>query len=189
MSSHKPALRVAAKARTVIGDAGPRGKGVFAAADIRRFTVIGSYRGRPRWIWDIPKEVWPYTIQVGYDRYVVPRKKGTVWYLNHSCDPNCEITGRAIVARREVRKGEELTFDYSCDVDWPGFAMACSCWTPRCRKVVRAYRFLPAKLKAEYGRHVAPFILKEYFPEGAAERSAPARPAASRGALRPGFIA
>jgi uncharacterized protein len=171
---------LAARARVIIGNAGPRGKGVFAAGAISRSTVIGSFRGKPRWIWDIPEDVWPYTIQVDYDRYVVPRRNGTVWYLNHSCDPNCEITGRTIVARRDVRKGEELTFDYSCDVDWPGFAMPCSCGTPKCRKVIRAYRFLPGDLKARYGRHLAPFILREYSPKAAAGRSGAARRAAPR---------
>jgi uncharacterized protein len=166
----------------VIGDAGPRGRGVFAAGAIGRSTVIGSFRGKPRWIWDIPSDVWPYTIQVDFDRYVVPRRKGAVWYLNHSCDPNCEITGRTIVARRDIRKGEELAFDYSCDVDWPGFAMPCSCGSPRCRKVIRAYRFLPDNLKARYGRHVAPFILREYLPGAPVGRTA--RPAARRAAPR-----
>jgi uncharacterized protein len=37
-------------------------------------------------------------------------------YLNHSCDPNCEaerIDGRIwIVARRDIRAGEEVTFNY-----------------------------------------------------------------------------
>ena len=41
-------------------------------------------------------------------------------FLNHSCEPNCEaqlIDGRIwLVAMREVRAGEELTFNYSYDL-------------------------------------------------------------------------
>lgn len=167
-----------------IGEAGPKGKGVFAARRIRRATVIGSFRARPRWIWDIPQEAWPYAIQVDYDRYVVPRRGGVVWYMNHSCGPNCVISGRRILARRDIEAGEELTFDYSTDIDWAGYEMPCNCGRPDCRKVVRAYRFLPAKLKLRYGRHVAPFILREYFRGRGLRGSGPGGPAGPRAAPR-----
>ncbi len=149
-------------ARTRVGDAGPKGRGVFAAGRIPRSTTIATFRGTPRWIWDIPVEAWPYAIQVDYDRYVVPRRKGVGWYINHSCEPNCVMSGLSIVTEREVEKGEELTFDYSTDVDWVGFRMACKCGSDRCRGTIRAYRFLPKELKRRYGRSVAPFIRKKY---------------------------
>jgi SET domain-containing protein len=42
-------------------------------------------------------------------------------YINHSCRPNCwiEIVGKTIWIRaaKSIRKGEELTFDYSTDGD------------------------------------------------------------------------
>lgn len=162
------------RAPTFIGDAGPKGKGVFAAAPVKRSTVIASFRGRPRWIWDIPEKDWPHTIQVDYDRYVLPRREGVVWHINHSCSPNCVISGNSFVAERDIEEGEELTFDYSTDVDWAGFSMKCRCGSPGCRKVVRAYRFLPAKLKRRYGRHAAPFILREYFRKRRRQGSPPA---------------
>jgi hypothetical protein len=41
-------------------------------------------------------------------------------FLNHSCDPNCEAEpdgGRVwIVARRGIRAGEEITFNYGYDL-------------------------------------------------------------------------
>ena len=125
-------------------------------------TIVATFRGKPRWIWDIPEDVWPHTFQVGYDRYVVPRRGGPAWYINHSCEPNCLISGRSIVTAREIEKGEELTFDYSTDVDWQDFRMPCSCGSDGCRRVVKAYRFLPRRLRHKYGRHVAPFIARRY---------------------------
>lgn len=145
-----------------IGDCGPKGRGVFATRAIPASTRVATYGGRTRRIWDIPRDVWPHTFQVGYDMYKVPRRDSVGWLINHSCDPNCVISGTSIVTARAIRKGEELTFDYSTDVDWPGFAMACRCGSPRCRGTVRAYRFLTMKLKRKYARHVAPFILKRY---------------------------
>jgi SET domain-containing protein len=42
-------------------------------------------------------------------------------FLNHSCDPNCEAEpdgGRVwIVARRGIRAGEEITFNYGYDLE------------------------------------------------------------------------
>src|SRR5208283_1452802 len=37
-------------------------------------------------------------------------------FLNHSCDPNCEVEWAGehlwIIAKRDIRAGEELTFNY-----------------------------------------------------------------------------
>lgn len=142
--------------------AGAKGRGVFATAPLRRLTTIAEFRGRPKWIWDIPEDLWPYAIQVDYDRYVVPRRNSIGWFLNHSCEPNCVVSGLAIITERDIGNGEELAFDYSTDVDWPGFKMECQCGSPMCRRVVRAYRRLPKAAKLRYGRSVAPYILRRY---------------------------
>lgn len=147
---------------TTIRDAGSKGKGVFAKAPIAASARVATFEGDGRWVWNIPQEDWPYSFQVGYDRYVVPPRRGVAWFINHSCEPNCLISGRSLIAARGIREGEELTFDYSTDVDWPGFRMPCSCGTPSCRRVVRAYRFLPRALKERYANHVAPYISRKY---------------------------
>jgi uncharacterized protein len=57
-------------------------------------------------------------------------------YINHSCRPNCyiHIVGDTIWIRaaRNIRKGEELTYDYNTE----GLAgIRCLC-RPRCRRVL-----------------------------------------------------
>jgi len=62
-------------------------------------------------------------------------------YLNHSCDPNCEveiIKGHIWISSiRDIKKGEELTYDYGLDhdvaVDHP-----CHCGAKQCRKFIMA---------------------------------------------------
>ena len=59
----------------------------------------------------------------------------TARLINHSCEPNCEsekVRGRIwITARRDIAKGEELTFDYGFDVEnWKEHP--CLCGTKRC---------------------------------------------------------
>ena len=56
-------------------------------------------------------------------------------YLNHSCDPNCEvdeIKGRVwLFALRDIAAGEELVWDYNLyDDEAPA---PCSCRAPNCR--------------------------------------------------------
>lgn len=60
---------------------------------------------------------------------------GMAMYLNHSCDPNCEtdqIDGKIwITALRNIKPGEELTYDYNL-FDGDGDA-PCTCGARRCR--------------------------------------------------------
>jgi SET domain-containing protein len=51
-------------------------------------------------------------------------------FLNHSCNPNCEAELREgriwIVARRDIRQGEEITFNYGFDLeDYKNYPCAC----------------------------------------------------------------
>lgn len=59
----------------------------------------------------------------------------TARYINHSCEPNCEaeiIRGHIwIIALREIRKGEELVYNYNYDID-DYEDHKCFCETSRC---------------------------------------------------------
>ena len=143
-----------------IDAAGPKGRGVFAARRIEVGELVWDYAGEERWISDIPKRLWRYCFQVDYDRYVVPENGSAGWFMNHSCEPNCVIMGSTrVVALRRIEAGEEVTFDYSTNVGWAGFAMRCKCGSKACRKIVRSYAFLPAELKGHYGACVSAFLL------------------------------
>ena len=56
-------------------------------------------------------------------------------FLNHSCDPNCEAENKAgriwIIARRAIKAGEEITFNYG--YDWECFEeYPCHCGAASC---------------------------------------------------------
>jgi hypothetical protein len=57
-------------------------------------------------------------------------------FINHSCDPNCEteeIDGRVwIMAIRNVKAGEELTYDYFL-YDGDDDEARCNCGSAQCR--------------------------------------------------------
>lgn len=66
-------------------------------------------------------------------------------YINHSCDPNCVawIEGQHIWidALRDIREGEELSYDYEYDF-LRGYTVddlemyACHCGSPKCRYTI-----------------------------------------------------
>lgn len=57
-------------------------------------------------------------------------------FINHSCKPNCYIDIKKgiiwIRAARNIRKGEELTYDYNTDGDG---LIKCRC-TPDCQRLL-----------------------------------------------------
>ncbi len=64
--------------------------------------------------------------------------------LNHSCEPNCEaelVDGRIwIVAARDIRAGEEITFNYGFDLE-DYREHPCSCGSARCVGFIVAEEF------------------------------------------------
>jgi uncharacterized protein len=56
--------------------------------------------------------------------------------FNHSCDPNLGILGQiVVVARRDIPKGAELTFDYDT-TEIVAEPFDCNCGSPKCRGIV-----------------------------------------------------
>jgi hypothetical protein len=69
-------------------------------------------------------------------------------FLNHSCEPNCEVDevkNRVwILALRSIEPGEELLWDYSLyDDDDPA---PCHCGSPKCRGTMYSREWM-AKLR------------------------------------------
>jgi SET domain-containing protein len=132
------------------------GRGVFAARTIRKGETIIEYRGR-RTSWEEASEADgdggdPYhTVLFSLDdgRVIDAAVRGNAArFINHSCAPNCENyeddRGRVFIeARRTIRAGEELSYDYHLEVDGkvgPRLkrAYACRCGAPRCRGTMLA---------------------------------------------------
>jgi len=74
-------------------------------------------------------------------------------YLNHSCDPNCEvdeIKGRVwLFAIRNIAAGEELVWDYNLyDDDDPA---PCHCGSSKCRGTMYSREWM-AKMRRQAAR-------------------------------------
>lgn len=96
------------------------GRGLFALDTIPKGACVIEYTGRTL------KEGEEFTSRSRYLFEVTAKKtidgwdrRNTARYINHSCRPNCEIEirkGRVFVmARRAIKPGEELGYDYGKD--------------------------------------------------------------------------
>ncbi|WVN89997.1 histone-lysine N-methyltransferase, H3 lysine-36 specific [Cryptococcus depauperatus CBS 7841] len=81
-----------------------------------------------------------YFMMLQKEEYIDATKKGGIGrFANHSCNPNCEVqkwvVGRrlrmGIFTKREVTKGEEVTFNYNVD-RYGHDAQTCYCGEPNC---------------------------------------------------------
>ena len=67
-------------------------------------------------------------------------------FLNHSCAPNCEAVceeGRIwITALRDIRPGEEVTFNYGYDLE-DFQEHPCHCGAPQCVHYIVAEELMP----------------------------------------------
>jgi hypothetical protein len=50
------------------------------------------------------------TIQIGPSQHVDVASPGK--FINHSCNPNCKVENKQLIAIKNIAKGEEITFNY-----------------------------------------------------------------------------
>jgi len=120
------------------------GFGVFAAERIRKNTRIIDYAGElvhneeseareMRYLAD--GCIWVFRVNRNWSRDAAVGGN-IARFINHSCSPNCwfEVVDKTIWirARRDIRKGEELTYDYSIDGER---TIPCRC-RPGCRNKI-----------------------------------------------------
>ena len=85
--------------------------------------------------------------------------------MNHSCDPNTWwVSDTQLAARRTIKQGEEVTYDYSTsDVspDWVA-QWECQCGAKDCRKRISSIDCLREDFQRKYGGHL-PSWVKEFI--------------------------
>src|ERR1041385_4381119 len=130
--------------------------GVFTTTVIRKGSRVVEYAGEritPEEAdrrYDGVSRTYLYGLE---DGKTVIDGEGLGAYLNHSCDPNCEVDevkGRVwLYAIRNIAAGEELVWDYNLyDDDDPA---PCHCGSPKCRGTMYSREWI-AKLRRRGAR-------------------------------------
>jgi SET domain-containing protein len=128
--------------------------GCYTTSRISKGTLVVEYTG-PRISKDeadVKYENSPTTYLFGVgDGSTVIDGHGTAMFINHSCDPNCEteeIEDKVwIIAIRNIRAGEELTYDYNL-YDGDDDEALCNCGATDCRKTMYAPKEIKRRARA-----------------------------------------
>ncbi|KAK9288538.1 hypothetical protein L1049_016997 [Liquidambar formosana] len=141
------------KRRLAFGKSRIHGFGIFTKHPHRAGDMVIEYTGelvrppiadrRERFIYNSLVGAGTYMFRIDDERVIDATRAGSIAHLiNHSCEPNCysrviSVNGDEhiiIFAKRDIRRWEELTYDYrffSIDEQ-----LACYCGFARCRGVV-----------------------------------------------------
>ena len=118
-------------------------KGLCASKDIKEGTKIINYIGKiiskketeENTKFDNEKDIYLFNLNSRYD-LDGDFKFNTARLINHSCDPNCEVEGVGlklwISAIKNIKKGEELTYDYGFSYDKDYKQFPCKCGKQNC---------------------------------------------------------
>ncbi len=119
------------------------GHGLSAATNIKKNQKIIQYKGKkvalhkvetdPKY--DNDKEIYLFTLNKKYD-LDGDFKFNTARLINHSCNPNCEVLEDNkqlwIFAMKNIKKNEELTYDYGFSFDKDYRQYVCKCKAKNC---------------------------------------------------------
>jgi uncharacterized protein len=117
--------------------------GLSAAVNIKKGQKIIQYKGKkvslskvetdPKY--DNEKEIYLFNLNKRYD-LDGDFKFNTARLINHSCKPNCEVLEDNkqlwIFAMRDIKKNEELTYDYGFSFDKDYKQYVCKCGASNC---------------------------------------------------------
>ncbi|MEK9178010.1 MAG: SET domain-containing protein-lysine N-methyltransferase [Patescibacteria group bacterium] len=150
--------------KIIVGKSGIHGKGIFANQNIKRKETIFIIRGKMiRWIVKDQKTslYGPAWIGMNKNLWIDPSEPANL--LNHSCDPNSGIKGKLkVVALKNIKKGEEITIDYSITEMDELWHMKCKCGNKNCRKIIRSIQTLPLKIYKKYTPFIPTYFMKVY---------------------------
>ena len=117
--------------------------GLYANCDIKKGTKIIQYKGKiisvkksaedPKF--DNDKAIYLFNINKRFD-LDGDFKFNTARLINHSCNPNCEVAGTGlkvwVYAIKDIKKGEELSYDYGFSFDKDYKQYPCRCRSKKC---------------------------------------------------------
>lgn len=93
------------------------GLGLFTDESLKKGEFLIEYTGKILTLKEKEKKGGKYLFETSANRFIDGTDRTNIArYINHSCKPNCEVDirrGRVLIfAKRSIKKGDELHFDY-----------------------------------------------------------------------------
>jgi D-alanine-D-alanine ligase len=146
------------------------GYGLYAARDIKEGEIVEKHEERGAYIvtksyvdkqWDAQKKSWfgsyayPYTDEV----WGIWSNNPLEWRpINHSCDPNSWLVGLDVVAKRDIKKDEQITMEYATFCVDNMSTFKCSCGSGKCRGTITGKDYLQPWVGEQYSSHVSDYV-------------------------------
>jgi uncharacterized protein len=141
-----------------LGRTSGTGEGLFAKVNFKKGNLIFTWEGvlkKGRY----PCYVGSRWLQIEKCQWIAPLRNNPDWYINHSYNPNSGIKNSVkIVAMKNIRRGEEVTFDYSTSESENRWYLICHCENKNCRRIIRSYKFLSTELKLKYRDFISEYL-------------------------------
>ncbi|MDA1197421.1 MAG: SET domain-containing protein-lysine N-methyltransferase [Nanoarchaeota archaeon] len=85
-------------------------------------------------------------------------------YLNQSCSPNCfiQFDPLVLVAKRNIQKGEELTFNYNA-TEYGGegnHSFQCTCGSEGCYGEIKGFKYINQREREQIKEDIFPDLKK-----------------------------
>lgn len=135
------------------------GFGLEAAEVIHKGEIIADFQDQgdtpvsKKEAMDLIDSGLPYELQIDDDAFLVvrsPAEMSDADFINHSCDPSLGIKGKSqIVAMRDIRPREELTYDYAMSDNYD-YEWECGCRAKNCRGIITGNDWKRRELQEKY---------------------------------------
>jgi hypothetical protein len=141
-----------------------QGEGIFASRNYNKHDFVVKLTGK--------KIIWKYNDKkdreycanwfgMGNNLWIDPNFP--LSKINHSCDPNLGIKGSIFFyAMKNIKAGEELTFDYSTSEEEINWKMKCKCGSKKCRGNMTSIQLLPKNIYDDYLPYIPKYFQKVY---------------------------
>ncbi len=143
------------------------GKGIFAKNLIKKNEVVLKFSGSTISSGQINDKQGKYregrSVQIDANKYIGTERPGV--FTNHSCNPNAGVKNDIIlIAIRNIKRDEEIRFDYSTTMDEDQWTLKCKCGQKNCRKIIKDFKYLPKNTQKKYLKLdiVQKFIARKY---------------------------
>lgn len=133
-----------------------KGGSLFAKSPIKKEEILINFEGK------IISEPSRTTLQIDEDKFL--EGSGEVAeYLNHSCEPNCYIdfSDLSLRALRDIKQGEELTFNYLTTEYDMAEKFQCRCGSKNCLFEIRGFKYLTLMEKKELVPWLSPYLKRK----------------------------
>jgi len=142
-----------------------RGRGAVATDPIAAGDVVVAFGGRCISLDEfelLPTSQQVRSIQIEERLYMAGAPEPEpADFVNHSCDPNCVLSGSVVVvALRDIAAGEELTYDYATSDGSDYAEFECTCGSTLCRGKVTGRDWMLPELQLRYRGHFSPYLAR-----------------------------